>query len=661
MIRAIATACLLALVPAIALVACTQPGRSPEGSAATASHSTPAVSLPLAIPNDHRTAAGAWRDGRFELHLVAQPTRWTPENDPDGTVSVLAFAERGGPVQIPGPMVRIPQGTEVIVSVRNEIAEDSWIGLPTSRVRGAATRPIAGPELTVHGLPPGEPAETPLRISIGTERTVRFRADTPGTFLYWGAMSGIGLAERTAADAQLTGIIVVDHAGIVPDPAERIFVITMTDAFPDPSRSPSGEDVFKAVINGLSWPHTERLHHAVGDRIRWRWVNGSFSEHPMHLHGFHFRTLERGTRSGEIVHGEDETPDVVTELLEPGNSFRMEWTPTRAGNWLMHCHLVDHITPFPPRDPAARAHDAHDVEQHALDAMAGLVMGITIEDDGAAADDPAPQTRLWLVARERDSGGGRKIRGFAIGDGGEPVAVPESAPGPPLILTRGRTSTITVMNRMQEPTTVHWHGMELASVYDGVAGWSRTGSRIAPLVGPGESFTVSMTPPRAGTFIYHTHMDETDQIGSGLYGPLLVLDPQESHNPERDRIFVIGAGVHEDGYALAINGAVTLEPQFFRAGTEYRLRFINISPGATVNIEISRDAELIDWIALANDGADLPTALQTKQPARLRMSAGETYDFLWTPESSGEAVLAVQWPFPTDPGSLTRRQALRVR
>jgi hypothetical protein len=47
-----------------------------------------------------------------------------------------------------------------------------------------------------------------------------------------------------------------------------------------------------------------------------------------------------------------------------------------------------------------------------------------------------------------------------------------------------------------QPTSIHWHGMELESAYDGVAGWARTGSRIAALIAPGDSFIVQMTPPR---------------------------------------------------------------------------------------------------------------------------------------------------------------------
>jgi FtsP/CotA-like multicopper oxidase with cupredoxin domain len=502
-----------------------------------------------------------------------------------------------------------------------------------------------------------------LHIPTGTVREVRFRADEPGTFLYWGAMSRRGLDVRTGADAQLTGAIVVDPIGSTPDPDERLFVITMTDAFPDSTVSPPSEDIFEPVINGLSWPHTERLQYGVGEVVRWRWVNGSFSEHPMHLHGFHFRMLARGDGVHETTYPASETRLAVTELMEPGSTFRMEWTPTRAGNWLMHCHLLDHIVPFPERDEITRAHEQHDVTRHALSAMAGLVLGITVLEKRDSVEEPRPHRRLWLVAREEAvQGRAAVIRGFVVQQGPEPSVAAPAVPGPPLILTRGETTSITVVNQMAEPTTVHWHGMELESVYDGVAGWSRTGTRVAPLVAPGDSFTVQMTPPRAGTFIYHTHMVETEQLIGGMYGPLLVFEPGETLDPDIDRVFVIGGAVHDGEYShVTINGQLQPTPQTFRAGTPYRLRFINISSDATVELALVENGVPHRWIGLANDGAELPPPLRVDRVAKLRFGPGQTYDFNWTPTSPGNATLTLDWPFPTEPGNLELRQVFHVR
>jgi FtsP/CotA-like multicopper oxidase with cupredoxin domain len=295
--------------------------------------------------------------------------------------------------------------------------------------------------------------------------------------------------------------------------------------------------------------------------------------------------------------------------------------------------------------------------------MAGLVLGMSVSENGDPVVEPRSHQRLWLVAKEeRVRGSDALIRGFVVQEGPELSGDDPTVPGPPLILTRGETTSITVVNQMSEPTTVHWHGMELESVYDGVAGWSRTGSRVAPLVEPGESFVVRITPPRAGTFIYHTHMDETDQLIGGMYGPLLVLEPGEQFDPAIDRVFAIGGAVHDGAYSHAtINGQLQPAPQTFRAGTAYRLRFINISPDATVELTLAEDGVPHRWISLANDGADLPQPLRVDRVAKLRFSTGQTYDFTWTPTSPGDATLVLHWPFPTEPGSLLLRQVFRVR
>jgi FtsP/CotA-like multicopper oxidase with cupredoxin domain len=617
----------------------------------------------LAVPNDNRTPAGVFRGGTLELRLEARPVAWRPHNDSARTIAVMAFAEESRRPQIPGPLIRVPQGTEIRLSVRNSVPEIAYVGLPSTRHREGVTSTLAGRELTVHGLRAGTVENDTLHISSGTVREVRFRADVPGTFLYWGAMSRRGLDVRTGADAQLTGAIVVDPIGSPPDPDEHLFVITMTDVYPDSSVSPPGKDAFEPVINGLQWPHTERLQYEVGEVARWRWVNGSFSEHPMHLHGFHFRVVARGDGIRETIYREGETSFAVTELMEPGTNFRMEWTPRRPGNWLMHCHLVDHIQPSLARDSATRALDQHDVTRHALSAMGGLVLGVTVSEHRDSVAEPRPNERLRLVAREAAvPGAAVKIRGFALQQTPDASLGALSVPGPPLSLTRGETTSITVVNQMAEPTSVHWHGMELESVYDGVAGWSRTGSRVAPLVAPGDSFTVQMTPPRAGTFIYHTHMDDTEQLLSGMYGPLLVLEPAERFNPEIDRVFVIGSSIHDGDYERAtINGQLRPPPQAFRAGTAYRLRFINISADATVELSLEANGVPLRWIGRAIDGADLPQSLRVDRAARIRFGPGQTYDFRWTPTSPGNATLVLNWPFPTEPGNLVLRQLFHVR
>ena len=57
---------------------------------------------------------------------------------------------------------------------------------------------------------------------------------------------------------------------------------------------------------------------------------------------------------------------------------------------------------------------------------------------------------------------------------------------------------------------------------------------------PGDSLTVRFTPPRAGTFMYHSHSNELQQIGSGMFGAIVVLEPGRKLDAEHDRVFVFG-------------------------------------------------------------------------------------------------------------------------
>jgi FtsP/CotA-like multicopper oxidase with cupredoxin domain len=290
------------------------------------------------------------------------------------------------------------------------------------------------------------------------------------------------------------------------------------------------------------------------------------------------------------------------------------------------------------------------------------VLGITSHEPAAAAPGtpaaartPAMARRLRLLAQRGPGEARTAPRGFVLQRGAEPSLDSVEVPGPTLVLTRGETAAITVVNRLPEPTTVHWHGLEVESVYDGVAGWGRTGARVAPLVVPGDSFVVTLTPPRAGTYMYHTHMDEGAQLRAGMYGPLLVLEPGERWDPATDLLFVFG-GVASDSVRPALNGSRTPAPRMLHAGTRYRIRLLNVLPEAPELVELRVGATPVTWRPLAKDGAALPATALAPRPARLRwIGPGETYDFEWTPARAMDAVLEAR----AIEGTV--RQTLRVR
>ena len=578
------------------------------------------------VPNDNRTPAGSLREGVLTLRLVARTAEWHPDGDDAPGASMMAFAEEGRAARIPGPLVRVPAGTQVVIRVRNALAD-------TLRLHGLHDRARTLPDTA------------PLVLAPGESRELRFRLDVPGTYLYWGTTMRRGIGLRTREDAQLSGAIVVDPAGARP--RDRVFVLGMWSDTID--RAGVRRKRVLGVVNGRSWPHTERLSYTLGDTARWRVINASADLHPMHLHGFYFRVTSRG--DGTVDVPEPASSDgtrgdlAVTEPLLSAGSMSIEWVPERAGNWLFHCHVPEHFArrgPLGAEAPHAAGGAAHD---HARDGMNGLVVGVTVRPaaHGATAsrDVPAsaPARRLRLLVRANvGSTAATPYFGYALHErGAEPAADSGLVTPPVLDLVRGEPVRIMVVNRLADPTAVHWHGIELESYFDGVPGFSGAGSRTTPLIAPGDSFEVRFTPPRAGTFIYHTHADETRQQHAGLAGAIVVREPGTTRDPARDIPIVITwpTAFEMNRRAALLNGSATPPPLTMTAGTTYRFRLIQMSANrAAATLELRRGDGVVTWRPVAKDGAELPTRMP-EQLARTFISIGETQDFEFTPTDTG--------------------------
>lgn len=94
----------------------------------------------------------------------------------------------------------------------------------------------------------------------------------------------------------------------------------------------------------------------------------------------------------------------------------------------------------------------------------------------------------------------------------------EQLPGPVLKAKKGDELIVHFTNNLSEPTLIHWHGIRLPAAMDGTDG-------VQHPVQPGESFEYRFIVPDAGTFWYHSHANETQQMERGLYGALIVEDP----------------------------------------------------------------------------------------------------------------------------------------
>jgi FtsP/CotA-like multicopper oxidase with cupredoxin domain len=604
MIRAIACVALLALLAGVA------PEDRPPAQ-------TPASERSVVLANDNRSPAGRLRGDTLQLRLVVALAAWRPEADSGPEIEVAALAEEGKSPQVPGPLIRVPAGTVISASVRNALADS------TLRIYGLATRPADVHDSLV--IPPGE------------SRSVTFPAGTPGSYLYWASL-GNSKHEREAEREQLAGAFVVDPPG--GSPPDRILVMNAWGTRIDSTSYRS-----TVTINGRSWPHTEHLEATVGDTLRWRVLNGSFRIHPMHLHGFYYQVHARGDGFADTLYSAADRRQVVTETLRPFTTMAMTWVPERAGNWLFHCHISFHVVPSARLNPPPlQSHDpmAHDAGTH----MAGLVLGIAVRP---RPDAPEPARgkarRLHLFVQEgMKRGWSPRALGFVLQrDARPPAADSVEIPGSVLVLSRNQPTDVVIVNRLQEPTAIHWHGIELESYSDGVAGWSGAGGLLAPPVMPGDSFTARLTLRRAGTFIYHTHLNDIEQLTSGLYGGIIVLEPGRRLDRRRDHLFVIGW----DGVIrapkfphLLINGDSLPGPLALTAGVTHRLRFVNIGPGGLLRLGFYRDTSLVTWRRLAKDGADLPAGQAKRTASTFQIAVGETYDFELTPEAGRYRLVA---------------------
>jgi FtsP/CotA-like multicopper oxidase with cupredoxin domain len=561
--------------------------------------------------NDNRTRAGVLRDGVLRVSLVAGAGTWFPEDKDGPGHDVFAFGEEGRALQAPGPLLRVPVGTELHITLRN--------ALDTT--------------LVVYGLHDRPGTGAPIQLAPRGTSEVRFKVSAPGAYYYWGSTSNARLLrDRWGKETQLGGALIVDEPGARTD--EHVFVIGIEDG---PAVNPAERDLLAAVVNGRSWPHSHQSSVQQGDTVRMRWINLTSRSHPLHLHGFYFRVDRFGDIAQDTIYGSDQQRSAVTELANPGQTMSIAWVPDRPGNWLLHCHMALHMS-HTLRRGAKRANAAHK-GNHSLESMSGLVTGWRVLPRGALAKANTPagaehRVRLLVQAKAGVYGQDPGL-GFVIQNGSAPRADSVAIPGPALVLERDQPARITVVNRLREPTSIHWHGIELDSYYDGVSGWSGLGGSILPQIEPGDSLIVRFTPPRAGTFIYHSHFSEEKQLGSGMYGPLIVLEPGRRYDPETDRTWVIGSDGPRRGVRVLLNGsrAPVLD---LAAGQRYRIRLINIHTNVPLVFSVRADSVPVRWRTLAKDGADLPVAQQRVQPAVQRIGVGEAYDFEFTPSVRGE-------------------------
>jgi CopA family copper-resistance protein len=164
----------------------------------------------------------------------------------------------------------------------------------------------------------------------------------------------------------------------------------------------------------------------------------------------------------------------------------------------------------------------------------GLAIG------GAAASVGLVRSPVWAQARQRQEPALLSGTEFDLAIGETEVnitgarrtalTINDSLPGPLLRWREGDTVTLNVSNRLDEDTSIHWHGILLPANMDGVPGLSFSG------IHPGRTYRYQFTVKQHGTYWYHSHSGFQEQ--AGVYGPLLI-EPRDPDPIAFDREHVV--------------------------------------------------------------------------------------------------------------------------
>ena len=199
-----------------------------------------------------------------------------------------------------------------------------------------------------------------------------------------------------------------------------------------------------------------------------------------------------------------------------------------------------------------------------------------------------------------------------------------TSPGPLLRSRKGDRIVVDVVNGLPESTTIHWHGVRVPHAMDGVPHVTQ------PPIMPGQRFRYEFAFPDSGTFWYHPHHRSFEQVGRGLFGPIIV-EEERPVEVNQDLAWVIAdlkiapsTGEHAPfgeirehaaggrmGNLITVNGDVAGPKKqiVVRSGERIRLRLINSATARSFSVVVGGHAPFV----VAFDGqAVVPHSLEGK-------------------------------------------------
>jgi FtsP/CotA-like multicopper oxidase with cupredoxin domain len=216
-------------------------------------------------------------------------------------------------------------------------------------------------------------------------------------------------------------------------------------------------------------------------------------------------------------------------------------------------------------------------------------------------------------------------------------------PGPMIRVQPNDRVRVRVRNDLPEATTVHWHGLILPIEQDGVPELSQ-----APIP-PGDEHVYEFDiPDTPGTYFYHTHFSADRQQPLGLYGALIIDDPEPPSDVASEHVIALGEWtvIGSETYpAMQLEGML---PNYFTFnGKSYpATETLEAKVGHRILFRLIGSGQFIHPIHIhggpfeivATDGNPVPPAARLTKDTVL-VGPGERYDVVWTARSPGKWLL----------------------
>jgi FtsP/CotA-like multicopper oxidase with cupredoxin domain len=230
-----------------------------------------------------------------------------------------------------------------------------------------------------------------------------------------------------------------------------------------------------------------------------------------------------------------------------------------------------------------------------------------------------------------------------------------TVPGPLIRAKLGDRVIVHFKNSLPEPTSIHWHGLRVPNEMDGVPGVTQDP------VESGGDFRYEFTVNDAGTYWYHPHINSAAQVGWGMYGPIVVDDPNDPESFGDDLVLVMsdmgltdfgeflpadtggefGDLFGREGTVVLVNGKI-LPRLKVRKGKQQRWRVINAARARYYNLRMPGHT-------LIRLGGDNGLAARSEERYSVVLVPGERGDIVFTPNDEPGTTNVLKW-VPVDRG-----------